>query len=173
MVVTFAFLGAAFYYTYRPKKAATSAGHACCGPEATEVEDCCATASKGRFNIMTLNKAMLWAVTVLAVAFLFFPSYVGAFLGRDDGETVTPSMNRAALTVEGMTCEGCATLVEKAIRGVPGVLAIEVDYQKGQAVVGTEACCSVPRDAILAALEKAGYRGSFSEPGAGVRSSPD
>ena len=52
-------------------------------------------------------------------------------------------------------------LVEKAIRGVPGVLAVEVRYQKGEAVIGTESCCPMPRDAILKALQSAGYRGTF------------
>lgn len=66
MVITFGFLGAAFYLTYRPKKAVTSGGDGCCGTEPTSGKDCCAPATKGRFNMMTLNKAMLWVVTVMA-----------------------------------------------------------------------------------------------------------
>ena len=110
---------------------------------------------------MTLNKAMLWIVTVMAVAFLLFPSYVGAFLGGSDGKTVTDNMNSAVIKVEGMTCEGCSALVAKAIRTAPGVLAVEVDYKKSEAVVGTEICCPIPKDRILAALKEAGYSGSF------------
>lgn len=121
--------------------------------------------------MVALNKVMLWVVTALAVAFLLFPTYLGAFLGGADRNTVTPAMSQAVLNVEGMTCEGCATVVEKAIRSVPGVLAIEVDYQEGQAVVGTEPCCPVPREGILAALEEAGYTGSFSEPHASAAQS--
>ncbi|MCA9010529.1 MAG: hypothetical protein KDB01_12325, partial [Planctomycetaceae bacterium] len=45
MVITFGFLGAAFYYTYRPKKTAeTASGHGCCAAEPTGGEDCCAPA---------------------------------------------------------------------------------------------------------------------------------
>lgn len=165
IVVTFGFLGAAFCFTYRPHRTVVGGAHDCCSPQPAEgTEDCCATPDRGHFSVAALNKVMLWVVTALAVAFLLFPNYVGAFLGGGDGKRVTTSMNRASLKVEGMTCEGCASLVEKAIRSVPGVLAVEVDYQKGQAVVGTEPCCPVPRDGILAALEKAGYRGSFPEP---------
>ncbi len=174
MVVTFGFLGAAFYFTYRSKKAAAGCGDDCCTPQATPAHDCCtpepvasgdccAPASSRRFNMMTLNKAMLWCVTVMAVAFLFFPSYVGAILGGD-GKTVTENMNRANINVEGMTCEGCSAIVAKAIRSAPGVLAVEVDYAKGEAVVGTEICCPIPQDKILSALQQAGYSGSFLTP---------
>ncbi|MBI2477545.1 MAG: cation transporter [Planctomycetia bacterium] len=163
IVVTFGFLGAAFHFTYRPKKAAGGA-HACCGPEATEVEDCYAPATKGRrFSMMTMNKLMLWVVTVLAIAFLFFPSYVGALLGSADGNQVTDDMNTVVFKMEGMTCDGCASIVEKAIRNVPGVLAVEVDYEKRQAVVGTEICCPVPKDKIISALQHAGYGARVSE----------
>ena len=136
-------------------------GHDCCATEPSSGEDCCAPVAKGRFNFMTLNKAMLWVVTVLAIAFLFFPSYVGALIGGGDGQTVTDNMNRANITLEGMTCEGCSALVAKAIHGVPGVLAVEVDYKKRQAIVGTEICCPIPKDTILTALDKAGYKGTF------------
>lgn len=158
IVGTFSFLGTAFYYTYRPKKSTVGGEHDCCATG--EVEDCCSPAAKRRQNMMTLNKVILWVVTVLAVAFLLFPSYVGAFLGGD-GRTVSASMNRSVLTIEGMTCEGCSAIAAKAIRGVPGVVAVEVSYENGQVVVGTEARCSVPQEKILAALESAGYHGNF------------
>ncbi|MFT7639165.1 MAG: hypothetical protein ACI9G1_000895 [Pirellulaceae bacterium] len=79
MVVTFGFLGAAFYLTYRPR--GTSAG--------------------ARSTIMKLNKMMLWAVTVVAVVFLFFPQAVTGWLG--DGDEFTSDMDRTVITVEGMT----------------------------------------------------------------------
>lgn len=163
IVVTFGFLAAAFYFTYRPKKAAAAAGHGCCATEPAEGEDCCAPTGKSRFTMMTLNKAMLWVVTVLAVAFLFFPSYVGVLFGTGNEAAVTGNMNRAVIQIDGMTCEGCATTVAQAIRQVSGVLAVEVSYEKRQAIVGTEACCAVPKDKILAALKKAGYSGTFVE----------
>jgi len=161
MVVTFGFLGAAFYFTYRPKNAVAGGGHDGCSTEAAAVDDCCESASKSRFNMMTLNKAMLWVVTVMAVAFLFFPSYVGAIIGTGDSMTVTENMNRAVVKVEGMTCEGCSALVAKAIHTVPRVLAVEVDYEKGEAVVGTKLDQPVPMQEIRTALENAGYDGTF------------
>ena len=134
--------------------------------------------------MMTMNKIILWVVTALAVAFLLFSSYVGLLLGTGDGTTITAGMSRAVVSIEGMTCEGCAAVAEKAIRGVPGVLAVEVSYETGEAAIGSEACCPMPRDAILEALQAAGYRGTFVGDGAngktrkigagpGSRESPD
>ena len=166
MVVTFGFFGAAFYFTYRPRRA-TGSGQACFGSEATEVENCCAPATKGRFNIMTVNKVMLWGVTVLAVAFLFFPNYVGFFLGRGNGsgETATnnPLVRTTTFSLQGMTCEGCSVLVEKAIKKVPGVLSVKVDYERKRAVVMSEACCPAPTEAVIDAVQTAGYRATVVE----------
>lgn len=171
MVVTFGFLGAAFYFTYSPKKSAAQssgdscapepAAHDCCSTESATATDCCAPTAGRRFSMMALNKAMLWGVTVLAVAFLFFPSYVGAFLGGD-GKTVTEDMNRAVIKLDGMTCEACAAKVVNAVRKVPGVLAVEVDYAKSEAIVGTEYCCPLPKDEIFAAISDAGYEGQIT-----------
>jgi len=167
MVVTFSFLGAAFYYTYRPKKAAADGGgggHACCATEPADGESCCVPAAQGKFNMMSFNKVMLWGVTAMAVVFLMFPSYVGAIIGGN-GKAVTENMNQAVFKIEGMTCEGCSATVATAIQSVSKVQAVEVSYDKGEAVVGTEICCPVPKEEILAALSKAGYPGTFIESG--------
>lgn len=161
MMITFGFLAAAFYYTYRPKRSAVGGGHDCCATE--EAGDCCASA-KGWFHIMALNKVMLWVVTTMSVAFLLFPSYVGTLIDGD-ADNVTANMNRSMFAVGGMTCEGCSAIAAKAIREVPGVLAVEVSYADKQAKVGTEACCDVPTKEILAAIESAGYRGALVSSG--------
>ena len=169
IVVTFGFLAAAFYFTYRPKKAASESAHGCCPPEpaagAGGVDDCCASPQKSRFSMMAMNKVMLWVVTVLAVAFLLFPHYVGAILGTSGGRdtVVTRDMHRIILQIEGMTCEGCEAVAEKAIRAVPGVLAVEASYEEGTAVIGIDESRDIPREEILAALEKVSYQGRFME----------
>jgi len=165
IVVTFGFLGAAFYFTYRPKKAAAETGHDCCPTESAVADDCCAPTGKRRFNMMALNKVMLWVVTVLAVAFLFFPSYVGMLFGPENEAALTENMNRAVFQIEGMTCEGCATTVAQAIRQVPGVVAVDVSYEKGQAVVGVKSASPIPKEEIMIALKKAGYTGELLSSG--------
>ena len=159
MVVTFGFLGAAFYFTYRPKKAAANVGYDCCPTGSAKAKDCCAPAGIHRFSVMALNKVMLWGVTVLAVAFLFFPSYVGLFLGTAADATLSGNMNQAVFKIEGMTCEGCASILAESIKTAPSVLAVHVDYEAGEAVVGTEICCPVPAEEVLLAIEQAGFKG--------------
>lgn len=157
IVVTCGFLGAAFYFTYRPKKA-IEVGSDCCAVEATGGDDCCSP-SKWRFTMMTMNKVMLWGVTVVAIAFLFFPSYAGMLFGTGNSAAVTENMNQAVFQIDGMTCEGCATTVAQAIRQVPGVVAVEVSYEKKHAVVGVESGAPIRELEILAKLKKAGYTG--------------
>jgi len=38
-------------------------------------------------------------------------------------------LDKETITVEGMTCSHCKSAVEKAVRGLPGVLAAEVDLE--------------------------------------------
>lgn len=165
IVITFGFLGAAFYFTYRPRRSA-DAGQGCCATEPTASDGCCETPKKP-FSLLSLNKSMLWIVTALAAGFLLFPSYGGLLLGAGDEQAATTASNRAVLKVEGMTCEACAAVIRTAMRRVPGVLAVEVNYEKGEAVIAADACCRMPRDSILDALRAAGYSGTFVEGGAG------
>ncbi len=157
IVVTFAFLAAAFYFTYRPKKSLAGAD-ACCGEEASTTPACCRPTSARRFTLPAMNKIMLWVVTAVAVAFLFFPSYVGALLGTGEKAPAGPNLNWAVFQIDGMTCEGCAAVVETAVRKVPGVVSVEVDYDQARATVGVEAGQPVPVDRIVATLQEAGYQ---------------
>lgn len=165
IIVTFGFLAAAFYFTYRPRRAASA--DACC----TATQSCCppsGTAKPRRFNMLAFNKVMLWVVTVLAVAFLLFPHYVGFFLA---GQTPSSAENQEAsalarqtvIAIEGMHCEGCAVVAEQSLEEVPGELDATVDYEKKQAIVVTEACCPFPKEEVLTAVKKAGYRGKIVE----------
>jgi mercuric reductase len=61
------------------------------------------------------------------------------------------------LRVAGMTCDGCARHVMKALEGVPGVEEARVGHWKsGQAVAVTGAL--VEGETLVRAVEKAGYR---------------
>jgi hypothetical protein len=93
MVVTFSFLAMAFYFTYRRRPG--MAAHNCCAP----------AEGRRRFNMMAVNKIMLWAVTAMAVVFLFFPQFVTGLFASSGGE-FTADMRVADVHVNGMTCEG-------------------------------------------------------------------
>jgi copper ion binding protein len=156
-----------------PKPAAV---HSCCGIEAEpEPEDCCAPPAKtvagqpvrGRFTMRQFNQVMLWMATVMIVLFALFPHWIGLLLGgagRNPTAAVNPDdQQQIVLELKGMTCEGCAPIVEKALRGVPGVSAATVSYEKSQAVVFVPKGQEVPRDAILQAVRQAGYEARFVE----------
>lgn len=62
-------------------------------------------------------------------------------------------MGETVLKIEGMTCNHCKMAVEKALKGVPGVTAAQVDLAKNQAAVTGTAELS----ALAKAVEDAGY----------------
>lgn len=54
-----------------------------------------------------------------------------------------------------MTCNGCVRHVDKALRAVPGVTAVEVNLAEGSAKVVHEE--SARNDDLVAAVQSAGY----------------
>ena len=155
MGVTFLFLAMAYYFAFRPRRAA----HACCEEAAGEEPACCTATSGRRLNARMLNRLMLVGVTVMAIAFLFFPQFLGQMLssrGNIDAATLT---ERTVFEIDGMTCEGCAAGVAGLLQQVPEVVAVQVDFEQRRAVVATDPAAPVPVEQIVATLEKAGYRG--------------
>jgi copper chaperone CopZ len=59
--------------------------------------------------------------------------------------------------VEGMTCTGCESSVEQAIRSVRGVKSVDASFKDSRAVVDLNPKAGKPKD-ILAAIERSGYR---------------
>lgn len=49
--------------------------------------------------------------------------------------TVSAAIRTVTLRVKGMTCSGCATSVEKALKSTEGVESVKVSYERGKAVV--------------------------------------
>ncbi len=65
------------------------------------------------------------------------------------------AVERTELRVTGMTCGHCEMRVSNALRDVPGVKDAMADHKTGRAVVTTDR--EVPVDALIAAVERAGY----------------
>jgi copper chaperone CopZ len=59
------------------------------------------------------------------------------------------------LRISGMTCNGCVRHVDKALRAVPGVTAVEVSLPEQRATIVHADTAPVP--ALVAAVESAGY----------------
>lgn len=64
-------------------------------------------------------------------------------------------MSQVTITVEGMTCQGCAKRVAKALQEVPGVAEATVSLDARTATVSTTT--PVEPALLAAAVEKKGY----------------
>lgn len=78
-------------------------------------------------------------------------------------------MNVIHLTVQGMTCAGCARHVQEALTAVPGVAAATVNFITKQARVEL-ATPEVTSAQLLGAITKAGYQATLAGKTAPVRS---
>lgn len=58
-------------------------------------------------------------------------------------------------TVSGMTCDHCAKTVTAEIAKIPGVTNVQVHVATGRVAVETDR--QVPAEAIVGAVEEAGY----------------
>ena len=65
-------------------------------------------------------------------------------------------MNTSEYQVTGMTCGHCEMSVRGEVSNVPGVQEIHVSAQTGRLVVTSAG--SVDDDAVLAAVDEAGYK---------------
>lgn len=71
-------------------------------------------------------------------------------------------MNEILLRIDGMTCDGCARHVRRALSAVPGVLRAEVSYRDSRAEVDTQ---GVAPQALISAVEAGGYGARTDIPG--------
>ncbi len=84
--------------------------------------------------------------------FLLATLFLSAFATQAETRTVT-------LAVDGMTCDMCPVTVKKALKKVPGVVAVEAKYEghgKGWAKVTFDPAKARVED-LTAATERAGY----------------
>jgi copper chaperone CopZ len=180
LCATFALLAVGWFLTYRPAllrawarwpgQPAQGRGveHAgCCptGPAAAS-EDYCAPhrdtvagrAGSQRFNLRQVNQVMLWAATLVILLVALFPRWAGLFLGGDEpAADLADGGDAIVLDVQGMTCEGCAAPVRQALRQVPGVARVEMNYVRSKATVRTRPGTNVRLEALIQAVEGAGF----------------
>jgi copper chaperone CopZ len=61
----------------------------------------------------------------------------------------------AVFSVPEIVCEGCANSIRKAVGAVPGVVSVDVDVARKTVAVTHDSSAS--REAIVGALERAGF----------------
>lgn len=67
------------------------------------------------------------------------------------------------LDVSGMHCNSCALLIERSVKKVPGVEEVNVNFASGKARIKYDSSVATG-DNLLAAVAKAGYSASISDP---------
>ncbi len=63
---------------------------------------------------------------------------------------------RQHFPIQGMTCANCVRHVEKALKNLPGVLQLEVNLEKHEAIIEYDST-SVSYERMASALKEAGY----------------
>src|SRR5437764_2327437 len=69
-----------------------------------------------------------------------------------------PGCWESYLAIEGIYCAGCSLAIEQALKGVPGVLEVDVNGSAATARIAWDPAGGRPSQ-WLSALERAGYRG--------------
>ncbi len=62
-------------------------------------------------------------------------------------------MSKVEIQIEGMTCGHCAMTITKELSGLAGVSNVQVDHEKGSAVIES----GLSNDQISEAITAAGY----------------
>ena len=70
----------------------------------------------------------------------------------------TPGGAQIQLSVEGMTCSGCARKVADCLRAVPGVRSVDVQLDSGRAEVQWKPSVSPDEEGLVDAVTKAGFK---------------
>ena len=144
MIITFAFIGMVFYFTYRTKKS----------------DECC---DINKVKIDRIRKIVLWTITVVAVSLLLFPYVYGTFGKSDSAVQMNDDLQKVVITVEGMTCEACAKSINSALSKIQGISAVNVSLERGEAIVGFDNNFKdIHTNRLLTAVEDIGYKPSIT-----------
>jgi len=110
---------------------------------------------------MTILFTALLAILAPLTGFSQDPSKTG------QSATAKLQVTQCALKVIGMTCGGCARMVEKSLLKLEGVATAKVDYKTGEAQVEFDSKKTTP-EKIVAAFNQAnsGFRVAQSKPSA-------
>ncbi len=111
----------------------------------------------------------LGIVTIFALVLLALPWYIQTTHERIEEErVVTPVIapeDRVEKTfhVEGMTCTGCESLIERRVKELPGIESVEANHEEMVALVTFDKTLT-SQDEITMAIEDAGYKVKSANP---------
>ncbi len=134
--VTFAFLGLAWFLTYRRPK--------------TDCADGSCARSPGK-----AARVSLWLGTIVALAAAIYPSLPAAN-HKINAAVVAGSDAKLSVLIPSMDCPPCAAGIEASLRRAPGVKQAAVDYGSKEAVLVYDPSVT-NRDKLLALIDASGF----------------
>ncbi len=132
----------------------------------------CATPNR---RLTPFNQAMLWVAGFLVTVFALFPKWAGvalSFAPSPQADLASPGLSTMSLRIDGMTCESCALTAQRAILAVPGVREAKVLYTEREARITLDRTSPASTDALLAAVQKAGYEARIASDATDLPSLP-
>ena len=118
--LTILVLGFAWYKKLKPKK---------------EIDCNCETDEKPKF---IQSKKFLGIVTAFAIIMLAFPYYAHIFYPKTEKQIIVvdkSNVQTVEFSISGMTCSGCAELVNHEVNKLSGILKSTASYENGNAIV--------------------------------------
>jgi len=105
------------------------------------------------------SRAFLGVVTIVVALMAAFPSYSNIFYAKAEKRPITyakEKLHATEIKISGMSCTGCAQRIKREIENLTGVVAADVSYENGNAVVTFDGSLIKVSD-IQTVIRSAGY----------------
>jgi uncharacterized protein len=107
------------------------------------------------FHIISIGSSIILALLLLLSYFRMFKNRKKGKKCSAEGCSNCLEEGHIELTVEGMTCNHCATSIKNAIMDIPGTMEVEVNLQTKKVTVKSE---KIDIELIKKAIESRGYK---------------
>ncbi len=128
-------------------------------PTTQEAIDC--ACEEGGSLSFWQTKTFLSIITLLVTLLLTFPYYSGVLFPSHQAATQIVTQKNSTtttLTIEGMTCTGCESSVNQAIKSENGVISCTASYKAGEATVKFDTSKTNIQKLAKALENKTGYK---------------
>ncbi|HIA47908.1 MAG TPA: heavy-metal-associated domain-containing protein [Candidatus Hydrogenedentes bacterium] len=106
-----------------------------------------------------LLPAYTWVMVLLAGVFAFLPTFLPDLVPNANANVIDSDSTAytVSMSIEGMTCAGCSTIVEQTVAPIAGVLSALVDFDAKQLNIAVASDVTVSIKKIVDSLEANGF----------------
>ncbi len=102
----------------------------------------------------------MWSATIVAALAIAYP-YLAAKPSAATNAAFAPKAS-VVLNIEGMTCNACATTIQKTLSGIPGVHHASVEYETKKAQVAFDPAIVKP-EVLVNRVNEIGYTAALAQ----------